>query len=183
VRARALSAAPAAGPPSGCQLARAWAALVAAVLAVAALVALVAPGWLGEGERALANDPLLALDIFTNNLLLCLVPLLGGWLAAGQLRAGRRGTAGLLAALAGAPVIRSLATIGAVGGADPGWLLAAAPWWALELAALAAASRTGLWLARHPGLRDEHGPTAFRRALYLIVSTLAVGALVEVLAA
>jgi hypothetical protein len=44
-------------------------------------------------------------------------------------------------------------------------------------------ARTGLWLARHPQLRDEHGPSATRRALLVIVAALGAAACVEVLTA
>jgi hypothetical protein len=179
----ATCAAPAAAVPSWKALTGTWASCVALVLAVAALVALVAPGWLGDGERELPDDPLLIADIFLNNLLLALVPLLAGWLAAGHLLAGRRIAARLLGGLAAAVVLRSLIVIGAVGGADPAWLADAARWWLLELAALAAAAGTGLWLARHPHLRERHGPRALRRALAVIVPALAAAAVVEVLTA
>ncbi|MGI8944772.1 MAG: hypothetical protein ACR2GL_00850 [Thermoleophilaceae bacterium] len=154
------------------------------MIAVAAAVQLAAPGWLGDtGERELPDSPLLVIDIFVNNLLLALVPLFGGWLAAGHLSAGRRGAAAAFVLLPAVIVARSLATIGAVGGADPAWLADAARWWLLELAALAASVRTGLWLWRHPRLREEHGPAAMRRALTVVVLALGVGACVEVLSA
>lgn len=171
-------------PPSWRQLAIASALLTGVVLAVAGVVHLLAPDWLGDsGERELADRPLLVLDILVNNLLLALIPLLGGWLAAGHLAAGRNLVGGAFVALAAIVVARSLATIGAVGGADPAWLADAARWWLLEVAALAVAARTGLWLCRHPELRDEHGAPALRRALWLVVGALALGACVEVLSA
>ena len=77
-------------------------------------------------------------------------------------------------------VARSVVTIGAVGGADPGWLADAARWWLLELAALATAGWTGLWLVRHPERRERLGPAAARRALAVVVGALAAGAAVEV---
>lgn len=189
MRAGALST-PAAGadldvrPPSWIQLATNWALFAAAVMAVAAAVHLAVPGWLGDsGVRELPDRPLLMLDIFFNNLLLALVPLFGGWLAAGHLSAGRRLVAGLFLLLPALIVARSLITVGAVGGGDPDWLADSARWWLLEVGALAVSTRTGLWLSRHPQLRDEHGPAAMRRALAVIVCALAVGATVEVLTA
>ena len=119
-------------------------------LPVAGVVHLAAPGWLPDDERELPDRPLLMLDIFVNNLLLALVPLLGGWLAAGHLNAGRRRLAAAFLLVPAVIVARSLVTIGAVGGSDPGWLADAARWWLLEVGALAVATRTGLWLARHP---------------------------------
>ena len=189
MRAGALSS-PAAGaglderPPSWVQLATTWPLFAAVVLAVAVAVHLAAAGWLGDsGERELPDRPLLMLDIFTNNLLLALVPLFGGWLAAGHLTDGHRLVAGVFLLSPAAIVARSLVTVGAVGGGDPGWLADSARWWLLEVGALAISARTGLWLARHPQLREEHGPAALRRALALIVCTLAGGATVEVLTA
>jgi hypothetical protein len=165
--------------PSWGALALAWAALVVAVVATAVAAAAVAPGWLDGPTRPLPDRPLLMLDIFFNNLLLALLPLVGGWLAAGHVLAGRRRLAFVFVSLPAVVVARSVVTIGAVGGADPGWLADAARWWLLELAALAAAGWTGLWLARHPQLRGRLGAAAARRALAVVVTTLAAGALVE----
>jgi hypothetical protein len=170
-----------AAPPSWGQLAATWAAFAAAVVAMAGVVHLAAPGWLPDDERELPDRPLLMLDIFTNNLLLALVPLLGGWLAAGHLHARRRRLAAVFVLVPAVIVARSLATIGAVGGSDPDWLADAARWWLLEVGALAVATRTGLWLARHPHLRDQACPATLRRALCVIVGALAAAAGVEVL--
>ena len=189
MRAGPLKAAPGAeaglpsGRPSWRLLAGVWLGFVAVVLLVVGVVRLVAPGWLGDGERELPDQPLLMLDILLNNLLLALVPLFGGWLAAGHRLARRPAVAALCLLLAALVVARSLVTIGAVGGADPAWLAEAARWWLLELAALATAACTGSWLARNPRLRDRHGPEAVRRALAVIVTALAVAAVVEVLSA
>lgn len=170
-------------PPSWRRLAGAWLAFVAMVLIVAGAVSLVAPDWLGGGQRELPDRPSLIVDIFFNNLLLALVPLIGGWLAAGHALAGRRVVAAACLLVAAAVVTRSLVTIGAVGGADPVWLADAARWWLLELAALAVATETGIWLARNPAIRDRQGPQALRRAVAVVVATLAAGAVVEVLTA
>ena len=169
-----------AAAPSWLELARAWAALALAVLVSAAATALLAPGWLEGPTRPLPDRPLLMLDIFINNLLLALLPLIGGWLAAGHLLAGRRRLGWLFVLLPASVVARSVVTIGAVGGADPGWLADAARWWLLELAALATAGWTGLWLVRHPHLRERLGAAAARRALAVVVGALAAGAAVEV---
>jgi hypothetical protein len=170
-------------PPTWAQLGTTWFGFVAIVLIVAAAVHAVAPDWLGDGERELPDRALLIVDIFVNNLLIAALPVLGGWLAAGHLVAGRTVVALLLLLAPGAVVARSLVTVGAVGGADPLWLADAARWWLLEIGALAVAARTGLWLAANPRLREEHGPAALRRALSAIVSVLAVAASVEVLTA
>ena len=190
MRARALRG-PAAAPPVAQEAPPSWSQLAATaalfatfVAAVAGAVHLAAAGWLGHsGVRELPDRPLLILDIFVNNLLLALVPLFGGWLAAGHLSAGRRSVAWVFLLLPAAIVTRSLATVGAVGGGDPTWLVDAARWWLLEVAALAVSTHTGLWLARHPQLRDEHGPAAVRHALVVVVTVLALAASVEVLTA
>lgn len=189
MRAGALSSPAAIGrldesPPTWAQLATTWALFAVAVLTVAVVVRVASPGWLGDsGVRELPDRPLLVLDIFVNNLLLALVPLFGGWLAAGHLSAGRRLAASPFLLLPAVIVARSLATVGAVGGGDPRWLADSARWWLLEVGALAVSARTGLWLARHPQLRDEHGPPAMRRALAAIVGALAAGSCVEVFTA
>jgi hypothetical protein len=156
---------------------------VAVVLAVTRLVRFVAPDWLSGETRELPDSPLLIVDIFVNNLLIASLPLLGGWLAAGYLVAGRRFLAGLFLLGPALIVGRSLVTIGAVGGADPGWLLGAARWWSLELAALAASSSAGAWLVRHPHGRDTAGKAVMRGALIVVVFALAVAAAIEVLTA
>jgi hypothetical protein len=171
-------------PPSWAQLATAWALFAAVVLTVAAAVHGIAPGWLGDsGIRELPDRALLVLDIFVNNLLLAVVPLLGGWLAAGHRIAGRGVVAGAFLLFPALIVARSLATIGAVGGGDPSWLADSARWWLLEVGALAVATRTGLWLAMNPQRRDDDGPAALRRALRVVVGALLSGAVVEVLTA
>lgn len=165
-------------------MARAWAALTGVVLVTAAVTAVVAPDWLAGPTRELPDDPLFMAELFTRNLLLAVViPLLGGWLAAGQRLEGRRIRAAIFVVLPGVIIARSLLTIGAVGGADLPWLADAARWWLLELVAVAAAGTTGLWLARHPHLRRTQGPAAIRRAAMIAASALACGALIEVLTA
>jgi hypothetical protein len=188
VRAGALDQATDAGQPRGRPLdwkalAATWASLVAAVLAVAGLIAVVWPDWLPEETRELPDSPMLVIDILTNNLLIALLPLLGGWLAAGYSVVGHRLLAGLFVLAPTLIVARSLVTIGAVGGADPAWLAAAARWWLLEVAALAASSNAGLWLVRNAELRERHGRFVARRAVLLVVSVLTVAAVVEVLTA
>ena len=160
-----------------------WLVFVAVVLAVMGLVRVAAPDWLSGETRELPDRPLLIVDIFVNNLLIALLPLLGGWLAAGYSVAGRRVLAGLFLLAPALIVGRSLVTIGAVGGADPGWLAGAARWWSLELVALAASWSTGAWLVRHPQVRETEGKVVMRGALVVVVFALAVAAAVEVLTA
>lgn len=156
---------------------------VAVVLAVTGLVRVAAPDWLSGETTELPDRPLLIVDIFVNNLLIALLPLLGGWLAAGYALAGRRVLGGLFLFGPALIVGRSLVTIGAVGGADPAWLAAAARWWSLELVALAASSSAGAWLVRHPQVRDTDGKAIMRGTCIVVVFALAVAAAVEVLTA
>lgn len=160
-----------------------WALFVALVLSVAGLVAVVAPDWLPGGTRELPDSPRLMVDIFANNLLIALLPLLGGWLAAGYTLGGHGVVARLFVLAPALVVARSLVTIGAVGGADPAWLARAARWWLLELVALAVSCRSGWWLAGHPNQREQDGPLAARRTLAIVVVSLAAAAVVEVLTA
>ena len=188
MRARALSSAAgtrlAPRPPSWSALALAWALLVAAVVAVAVGVHLAFPGWLEDTPaHPLPDDALTVLDIFFNNLVIAVCPAFGGWLAAGHLAAGRRLAAAVFLALPAIVVVRSIATVGAVGGGDLPWFFDAARWWLLEFAAIAVSARTGLFLARHPQARDEHGPPAMRRAVGVVVLALSLGAVVEVFTA
>lgn len=173
-------------PPSWCELAATWAVLVALVLGVVGPVAVLFPDAFDGPTRTLPNEPALMLAIFLNNLMLSALPLLGGWLAGARPASGQRGArlSRLLFLLLPALIVaRSLFTIGAVGGSDLGWLLDAARWWLLELLALAAGVRTGLWFARHPKRRERCGRQATGRALGVIVGALAAGALIEVLSA
>lgn len=170
-------------PPSWSHVGLTWVAFVATTLAVAGATALIAPGWLDGPTRELPDQAVLILDIFVNNLLLAALPLVGGWLAASHRRAGRPVLGALFVLVPALAVARSLFTIGAVGGADPAWLLDASRWWTLELMALAAAWATGVWLARHPELCEHHGLPAMRRALIVVVAALATGSAVEVLTA
>ena len=173
-------------PPSWSELAATWALLIGAVLAVATVVAVVSPAAFDGSTLTLPNEPELILSIFLNNFLLSVLPLLGGWLSArptSDQSAAERLARLLFLLIPGLIVARSLFTVGAVGGSDLGWLLDAARWWLLELLALAAGVRTGLWFARHPEQRERHGRKATARGLALIVGALAAGALIEVLSA
>lgn len=172
----------AARPPSWRELAAAWVGFVMVVLATAAVVAVVAPDWLRSPTRGLPHTAVMIADIATVNLLIALVPLVGGWLAAAYRRRGRRRMALAFALASGLVMVRSLLTVGAVGGADLPWLVGATRWWLLELVAYATASYTGLWLIRHPGtLYRPESHRALRRALAVMVATLVAGAFVEVL--
>ena len=170
------------GPTLAAYLA-AWAAVTLGVLVVAGLTHLAYPRWLeSEPVVELPDRASLVVDIFANNLLIAVAPLLGGWLAARQLVRGRRILATLLVVWPALVVARSLATIGVFGGGDLGWFWSASRWWLLEVAALAVSVRTGVWVVSHPALREEHGP-AMNRALLSVIALLALAAVVEVVTA
>ena len=160
-----------------------WSVFVAVVLLVAGVVAGAAPDWLGGSTRQLPDSPVLIVDILVNNLLIALLPLLGGWLAAGYVLVGRRLLAAIFVLAPTVIVGRSLVTIGAVGGADPAWLAEAARWWLLELIALAVSWHAGCWLARHPDQREQQGRLAARRTVAIVVASLTGAAVMEVLTA
>lgn len=161
-----------------------WALMVLAVVAVAGLTHLAFPRWLeGVPARELPERASLVADIFANNLLIAVTPLLGGWLAAGQLVRGRPAVAIAILALPALVIARSLMTIGIVGGGDLGWLLSASRWWLLEVAALAVSAQTVTWIALRPRLREEHAGAAMKRALSIVIVLLALAAIVEVFTA
>lgn len=183
--------------PSILSIIRWWATFVLATLVVAGLIKVAAPTWLSDVDASgvaaavrmvaptvgtktvtLPNDPLLAGDIFFNNFLLVLLPLLGGWLSRTSAQAPRILRCGLLV-LPAVIVGRSLLTVGAVGGADPAWLLDASRWWVLEVGALACGAHIGTWLA---GSRHSRGDelNALRRGLLLSASLLVLAAAIEV---
>jgi hypothetical protein len=178
-----------------------WATLVLATLVVAGLVKVAAPSWLSERDPhgisslvralvpagvgtetvALPDDPLLAGDIFFNNFLLVLLPIVGGWLAANA--AGRhRFVAPLLLGLPALVLARSLLTIGAIGGGDSRWLVDASRWWVLEVGALACSASVAVVLANERFAWQER-LVAMRCGLGVSVLQLALAAALEVFTA
>ncbi len=171
-------------PPSWRALAKTWLAFVAIVLVTAAIFAVIAPDWLAAPTRTLPDTTTMVVEIASNNLLIAIMVLLGGWLAAAHLRRGRRATAVPFALLPALVMTRSLLTVGAVGGADLPWLASAARWWLLEFVAYATVTHTALWLIRHPDVvYQPESHRALRRALVLMTIALVVGAVVEVFSA
>jgi hypothetical protein len=174
----------------------------ALTLLVAGAVAIAAPGWLDHSTRGaietavttvtpagltgdaveLPDEPGLAVDIFFNNFVQAFLPLLGGWLAASR-RGHRPLAVAVFLILPLAIAARSLFTVGAVGGADPAWLVDSSRWWLLEAAALGIGCTIGgrLALGRAPSadirrLAALHGVAA-------IAVLLALAAIIEVFTA
>ena len=176
----------AAKPPTPAHVAMVWALLVLVVLAIATVTAAIAPSILDGPTHSLPDEPLLIATIFLNNLLLAVAPVLGGWLARGRRvmasthpRLWRNVLLGIPVAL----IAKSLLLVGLVGGSDPAWLLDAARWWLLELAALATGLSGGLWLERHPGVSVSEQRRVVGGTLAALTVALAVAALIEVLTA
>ena len=156
-------------------------AAVAVVLAVALGVWALAPAsWqslIVEEQRTDATAPTV-ISIWTNNLLICCLPVLAGVFAHRLVDRGRRGWARAVIAVAGVAVVRSLLVVGLVGGLDPIWLADAAAWWIPEVAALSACCAAG-WLA----YRDGDSTVASLRlaqAMTFACAALAMSALIEV---
>jgi hypothetical protein len=157
-----------------------FAAFVLGVLVTAAATRLLAPtAWRDPPARALANRPGVVAGIVLNNLVVAVAPAYGAWLAARYRAGGRPRVAAVVLALPSAVLVRAVATIGFVGGLDPGWLLSAARWWTLELAALAVSAATGWHIWRGPCLGDD-AARRLRGAAALIVGLLASAAFIEV---
>lgn len=154
---------------------------VATVLALAGLVWAFAPtSWrsLIADEQGTDATVLTVVSIWSNNLLICCLPLLAG-VYGHRLICGRRvwwARAVLVTAIVGAG--RSLVVIGVVGGLDPRWLACAAAWWIAEVAVLGACCAAG-WQAAH----DADPDRASRRlahVLALACAVLGIAAVVEV---
>ena len=154
---------------------------LAIVLVVALGVWTLAPAswqsWIAEEQRTDANA-LTVISIWTNNLLICCLPVLAGVFAHRLVDRGRGGWARLVIAVAALGVTRSLLVIGLVGGLDPRWLVNAAAWWILEVTALGACCAAG-WQA----FRNAEPAAASRQlahALTFACAALALAAVVEV---
>ena len=129
-------------------------------------------------EQRTDATALTVIAIWTNNLLICCLPVLAGVFAHRLVDRGRRGWARIVIALTAVPTVRSLLVIGLVGGLDPRWLVSAASWWVLEVAALSACCAAG-WLA----YRDGDATVASLRlahAMTFACAVLALGAVIEV---
>jgi hypothetical protein len=181
VRPRGLTRARAAWALPTFPLAGPWlAALVLGVLVTAAATRLLAPaGWRDPPTRALPNRPDVVAGILLNNIVVAVAPAYGAWLAARHRARGRRWIAAAVLALPAAVLVRAVAVIGFVGGLDPGWLVSAARWWTLELAALAVSTAAGWRVWRGPSW-GEDAARRLRAVTVLILGLLLAGAVIEV---
>ena len=119
--------------------ARASGIAIASVIAVAGVVWVIAPAsWqsLIADEQRTHATALTVILIWTNNLLICCLPLLAGTFAHRLVARRRRRWARLVLAVAALGAARSLVVVGVVGGLDPGWLAGAAAWWVPEVTSL-----------------------------------------------
>ena len=121
-----------------------WFAVLVGVVFASAVVAALSPGfwhqvWELQSEQRTDASGRLFFTIWLTNFSLCVAPLFVG----AVVHAARRGgaTRGRMALLVAATVLqmRNPIAIGTVGGLDPQWLAAAAPWWLMELGAMAIA--------------------------------------------
>ena len=112
---------------------------IAIVVAVAGVVWAIAPAsWqsLIADEQRTDASALTVISIWTNNLLVCCLPLLAGTFAHRLVARHRQRWARLVLAVAALGMARSLVIVGVVGGLDPCWLAGAAAWWIPEVTAL-----------------------------------------------
>lgn len=154
---------------------------IAIVVAVAGVVWATAPAsWqsLIADEQRTDASALTVISIWTNNLLVCCLPLLAGTFAHRLVARHRQRWARLVLAIAALAAARSLVIVGIVGGLDPRWLAGAAAWWIPEATALGVCCAAG-WQA----FRDPDPSVASRRlahALAFACVVLGVAAVVEV---
>lgn len=154
---------------------------VAVILVVAAVVWTLAPSswqaWIAPVQRTDASL-VTVVSIWTNNLLICCLPVLAGVLAHRLTARRRRWAARLVIAATAFAALRSLVIVGLVGGLDPAWLLTAAAWWIPEVTALSACCASA-WLA----LRDGDSDDVSRRLAHALAFAgvlLGLAAIVEV---
>ena len=121
-----------------------WFGVLVGVVLTTAAVAALTPDfwhqvWVLQSEQRTDASARLFFTIWLTNFSLCVAPLFVG----AVVHAARRGgaTRGRMALLVAATVLqmRNPIAIGSVGGLDPQWLAAAAPWWLMELGAMAIA--------------------------------------------
>lgn len=153
----------------------------ASILATATVVWIFAPhswqSWIEDEQRTDATA-LTVISIWTNNVLICCLPLLAGVFAHRLVSRGRRRWAWVVVALAVAVVTRSLLVIGLVGGLDPAWLAGASVWWMLEIVALGTCCAAG-WQAFRTTAPDA-AARDLTHALVFAAGALGVAAGVEV---
>lgn len=161
--------------------ARASGIAIAIVVAVAGVVWVIAPAsWqsLIADEQRTDATALEVISIWTNNLLVCCLPLLAGTFAHRLVARHREGWARVVLVVAALGAARSLLVVGVVGGLDPRWLAGAVAWWIPEVTVLGVCCAAG-WQA----FRDSDPRVASRRlahALAFACVVLGVAAVVEV---
>ena len=160
----------------------AFAVAAIAIVLVAALGvwALAPASWhaLITDEQHTDATLLMVISIWTNNLVICCLPVLGGVFAHRLVDRGRRGWARAVVVVVVLGVARSLLVIGLVGGLDPSWLATAAAWWTLEVTALGVCCGAG-WRS----FRNTESVSASRQlahALTFACTVLGFAAIVEV---
>lgn len=161
--------------------ARASGIAIAIVLAVAGVVWAIAPtSWqsLISDEQRTDATPLTVISIWTNNLLICCLPLLAGVFAHRLIAQGRQRWARVVLAIAALGIARSLGIVGVVGGLDPRWLAGAAAWWIAEATAIGACCAAAWRAFRDPDSHAASGGLA--HALTFACGLLGVAAVVEV---
>lgn len=169
---------------SGLVVSGAWASgiAIAIVVAVAGAVWAIAPAsWqsLIADEQRTDATVLEVISIWTNNLLVCCLPLLAGAFAHRLVARHRRRWARLVLAIAALGIARSLVTVGVVGGLDPGWLAGAAAWWWIPEATALGVCCAAAWRAfrdSDPGIASGQ----LGQALTFACGLLGVAAVVEV---
>jgi hypothetical protein len=154
---------------------------IAIVVAVAGVVWAVAPAsWqsLIADEQRTDATALTVLSIWTNNVVICCLPLLAGAFAHRLAARHRQRWARLVLAVAALEIARSLVVVGVVGGLDPGWLAGAAAWWIPEATALGVCCAAAWQAFRDPDPSVASGRLA--HALTFTCGLLGVAAVVEV---
>lgn len=161
--------------------ARASGIAIAIVLAVAGVVWAIAPtSWqsLISDEQRTDATALTIISIWTNNLLICCLPLLAGTFAHRLAARHRHRWARVVVAIAALGIARSLVVVGVVGGLDPRWLAGAAAWWMPEATALGVCCAAAWKAFRDP---DSHAASlVLAHALAFACGLLGVAAVVEV---
>jgi uncharacterized protein YjeT (DUF2065 family) len=161
--------------------ARASGIAIAIVVAVAGVVWACAPAsWrsLIADEQRTDATALAVISIWTNNLLICCLPLLAGTFAHRLVARHRQRWARLVLAIAALGAARSLVTVGVVGGLDPRWLAGAAAWWIPEATALGVCCAAAWRAFREPDPGVASGQLG--QALTFACGQLGVAAVVEV---
>lgn len=161
--------------------ARASGIAIAIVLAVAGVVWAIAPtSWqsLISDEQRTDATALTIISIWTNNLLICCLPLLAGVIAHRLVARHRQRWAHVVLAIAALGTARSLGIVGVVGGLDPRWLACAAAWWIPEATCLGVCCAAAWQAFRDPDSHAASGRLA--HALTFAYGLLCIAAIVEV---